>query len=208
VTRKQAVAAFVATCTVVAAVIGFVANLATIAEFFGGDARPGTSVNQAPQPVAQPPSDQQPPGQAVPTARQTPAAPRVRPVPEIGDTGIIPQPHERGAVAPEVPAAFHGQWVGLVHQDGVSTPYQVKLVITPGRSADVVASVEYPSLECGGSWVLQNSWEHMIRVTEVIERGKVGCVDEVTIELSTQPDGQLYYEFEVNGGGAGVLRRP
>ncbi|ONI92414.1 hypothetical protein ALI22I_03920 [Saccharothrix sp. ALI-22-I] len=194
------IAAVVAVCTVVAAMIGFAANVVTIAEFVSGDAQAGDTLSVTGDEQVQPPA-----GQSTP---QAPGTPRVRVVPKIADTDILPQPYERGAVRPEVPPEFIGSWDGLIYQESSSkSPYPVELVIGPGGSNDIVASVEYPTLECGGSWRLQSAWEHMIRSSEEIKDGKFNCIDTV-IELSTQPDGQLYYAFESNGGGYGILRRP
>jgi hypothetical protein len=207
VSRKQVIAAVVAVCTVVAAVIGFAANVVTIAEFVGGDAQPADARPADDQPVPTAEEVGQPPaGRSTP---QGPATPRVRVVPRIAEADILPQPYEPGAVVPEVPAEFHGRWVGVVYQESSSnSPYPVEIDIRGGRPADVVASVTYPSLDCGGTWRLNNAWERMIKSTEVIDdRDKTKCVD-TKIELSTQPDGQVYYAFESNGGGYGVLRRP
>jgi len=188
--------AMVAACTVIAAVVGVLANLTALVGFVTGRTLPElvdstTSAHAAPTAAV------------VPTSRE----PRTLVVPPIGDTRITPSPLEPGGAQREVPQAFHGKWFGLVYQnDSSRSPYPVELDIGAGTPGADIASVGYRTLECGGAWNLQTAWDNKIRSTEVLSYGKGSCLDNVTIELSVQPDGQLYYMFD-NYRGVGILTR-
>jgi hypothetical protein len=172
---------------VAAAVIGFLASAVTVANFLGFDGWSGES-------PAEPPA-----AAVVPSTTGKGALP---PVPQ---TKPRPPAVDAGAAQPVVPQQFHGKWFGQVYQGGDS-PYPVELEITGGSSGTRIGTVSYPSLQCGGRWELRAAWDNKISSTEHIEY-QGNCITPVEIDLVMQPDGQVFYSFKIEGGGAGVLRR-
>ncbi len=117
-----------------------------------------------------------------------------------------------GAAAPAKspkasPADYEGTWTGNVREPDGGL-YSIRVDYTGGKPGDRVASVNYPSLECGGRWVLTMDTGHSVRIREEIteETSPLNCLDEVDIVLTPSGDGRLRYEVE-GAGDSATLRR-
>jgi len=209
---KKTAGAVTAACVLVAAIIGFIANVVTVADFFdrkdSADSLPvgsqivSTSVKAVDEQAERTPvTSERAPVTTVPTLTATADVPTVPVPPETKPRQpAIPQ----GQAVPSVPEKFIGSWFGIVYQGQVET-YPVEVVIAGGSSGAKIGTADYPTLGCGGRWELQAAWENKVRATERIEY-QGNCVNTVTIDLLMQPDGQLFYSFR-GVEGAGILHR-
>lgn len=208
--RKKIAGIAVAVCTATAGLATFLTNTTTIAHFFTGDQVSGVA-NTSPA-ATPPPSATSGPSVAVEpsTATSSSGAPRTRVVAPIEGSGVTPMPYAAGDPQQSVPDPFVATWSGVIFQRGsTSSTYPVKIEISGGQPGDQIARVRYDTLGCGGVWRLQAAWTEAIRSTESIQNGRMQCLDNVTITLSMQPDGQAYYEFSDSVGaiGEGVLHK-
>lgn len=99
---------------------------------------------------------------------------------------------------------YEGTWRGTVTQ-GDSQTYPVKVDYEGGIIGETVATVEYPTLECSGKWVLISQTDQQLEVEEQISEGG-RCVD-VTITLKPSAVGTLQYAFDSPEPGQATLRR-
>ncbi|WP_189783344.1 serine/threonine-protein kinase [Streptomyces capitiformicae] len=107
-----------------------------------------------------------------------------------------------------VPSSFRyeGTWRGTVTQ-GESNTYPIKTDYKGGKIGETVATVEYPTLDCGGIWVLVSQTDQGTQVEERITDGTSNCADEVAITLTPSTDGTLEYSFDSIERGRATLRR-
>ncbi|WP_328350899.1 serine/threonine protein kinase [Streptomyces sp. NBC_00445] len=105
------------------------------------------------------------------------------------------------------PADYKGKWTGNVRETDGGL-YSIKVNYTGGKLSDQVATVEYPSLDCSGRWILTMDTGNSVQVREEIteESSPLNCVDEVDIVLTPADDGSLGYEV-TSVGDTGTLRR-
>lgn len=105
------------------------------------------------------------------------------------------------------PADYKGKWTGNVRETDGGL-YSIKVNYTGGKLSDQVATVEYPSLDCSGRWILTMDTGNAVQVREEIteESSPLNCVDEVDIVLTPADDGSLGYEV-TSVGDTGTLRR-
>ncbi|MGX1501752.1 UNVERIFIED_CONTAM: serine/threonine protein kinase [Streptomyces graminofaciens] len=89
--------------------------------------------------------------------------------------------------------AYEGRWSGLLQQDG-SQQYTVKVSYTGGKVGERVATVDYPTLGCGGHWILTEESPEGVRVREEITKNST-CVTEVAIRLTRSGSDRLLYEI-------------
>ena len=78
-----------------------------------------------------------------------------------------------------------GQWRGV----GVQSDDQnwlMELTLTGGG-----ATVDYPDMPCGGTWVFSKVQSDSITATEIISYGRDLCIDNSTVILSTAGEGNL-----------------
>jgi hypothetical protein len=181
VSGKGRTAAVVGVASFVAAVIAVAANMATVVDFFDGDSTPPathtvTAVGEANN---TPPTDEPEP----------PAEPE--PEPEPSGTGV--------------PEEFQGTWQGTIYQDGYP-PYPIEVAITSGSVGADVAEVRYPGQGCGGVWNLRDASDDSLQVVEELSYGVGICVDEVTIDVSLQPDGTMHLAVDYPAS-TGILCR-
>ncbi|WP_264934491.1 serine/threonine-protein kinase [Streptomyces sp. A012304] len=101
---------------------------------------------------------------------------------------------------------YEGTWRGTVTQ-GESNTYPVKAVYKGGKVGEAVATVDYPTLDCGGTWVLVSQTDERTEVEERITKGTLNCADEVAITLTPSTDGTLTYSFDSIERGEATLRR-
>jgi hypothetical protein len=105
------------------------------------------------------------------------------------------------------PADYKGKWTGNV-REGDGDLYSIKVNYTGGKLSDQVATVEYPSLQCSGRWILTMDTGNSVQVREEIteESSPLNCVDEVDIILTPADDGSLRYKV-TSVEDTGTLRR-
>ncbi|PAZ14961.1 hypothetical protein CLM62_16465 [Streptomyces sp. SA15] len=101
---------------------------------------------------------------------------------------------------------YQGTWRGSVKQ-GESDTYPVKVNYKGGAIGETVATVEYPTLECSGNWVLVSQTGQALEVKEQITEGKSNCVGVVTITLTPSADGTLQYAVDSPERARATLRR-
>ncbi|MEV6652156.1 serine/threonine-protein kinase [Streptomyces sp. NPDC051219] len=100
---------------------------------------------------------------------------------------------------------YRGKWSGLLRQGG-SQDYSVKVDYTGGKVGQRVASVDYPSLGCGGRWILLRESSDGIVVREEITRNS-HCLPEVEINVTRSGNDQLIYEITDLAHVVGPLSR-
>ncbi|OAH12472.1 serine/threonine-protein kinase [Streptomyces jeddahensis] len=110
------------------------------------------------------------------------------------------------SASPQSAFRYPGTWRGTVTQ-GDSNHYPVKAVYKGGKVGDVVATVDYPTLECSGRWVLISQSDKGLAVKEQITEGRSNCSDVVEINLTPSTDGTLGYAFADWEEGQATLRR-
>ncbi|GCB42982.1 serine/threonine-protein kinase [Streptomyces sp. NL15-2K] len=105
------------------------------------------------------------------------------------------------------PADYKGKWTGNVRESDGDL-YSIKANYTGGKIGDQVATVEYPSLECSGRWILTMDTGHSVQVREEItkESSPWNCVDEVDVVLTPLDDGSLRYKVK-SAEDTGTLQR-
>ena len=99
-----------------------------------------------------------------------------------------------GTVAPQ----FIGTWTGEGTQTDPPSEWTIEAVIV-GGPAQQVGTIRYPSLECGGVWVLRSVGANWLEVGEDITYGP--CEDNGIITLTPMADGRLRYEWHLVGIG-------
>lgn len=110
--------------------------------------------------------------------------------------------------SPKVSAAdYEGKWTGNV-READNDLYSIQVDYKGGEIGDQVATVEYPSLACGGRWILTMDPGHSVQVREEIteESSPLNCVDEVDIVLTPLGGDSLRYEV-TSVQDTGTLRR-
>ncbi len=127
-----------------------------------------------------------------------------------GDRGRDPVADGDGTASPAPTAAgkafaYRGRWSGMIEQSG-SQDYSVKVDYTGGRTGRQVATVEYPSLGCGGHWILLDEDAGGQTVREKITHNS-HCVDDVEISLTRSGGDRLLYEITGSITATGTLSR-
>ncbi|OKH94858.1 serine/threonine-protein kinase [Streptomyces uncialis] len=126
------------------------------------------------------------------------------------DGGSPPRPAPTaGSSAPPGDTALGGTWRGTVEQDnGLSYPVKAVFPGTELELGEPVATVDYPTLECGGEWVLESRDGGELVVREQLDSNRANrCDHNIPIELTLTPAGTLRYFFEIPAVGRAVLRR-
>jgi len=93
-----------------------------------------------------------------------------------------------------IPEGYTGIWSG---NNGVqinpSRSFTMRFGLIAGTVGQVVGTVEYPSLSCGGEVILKNVAADSIELTEIITYGS--CLRNGIITLSLLSDGTLSYQW-------------
>lgn len=71
-----------------------------------------------------------------------------------------------------LPARYAGVWKGEGTQTGLSSGWAIAIALKPGNIGDIIGTIAYPSLGCGGELTLRSINADSIEVTEVITYGK------------------------------------
>jgi hypothetical protein len=114
-----------------------------------------------------------------------------------------------GAAAQGIPAYFQGSWKGTGSQsDQPGVRWTIAFTLGDGAPRDVVGTITYPSLQCGGDLILRGGDGRGIELLERITFGE--CVDHGIITLSqvTDVEGGLSYHWIDKAGleARGTLR--
>jgi hypothetical protein len=96
------------------------------------------------------------------------------------------------APIPSEPGALHeffiGSWEGVGTQTNPAIDWPISVTFFPGNAGDVVGTVEYPTLGCGGDLVLTyvdpDDPFQTIEVSEDITYGEENCTDNGTLVIS------------------------
>jgi hypothetical protein len=87
-----------------------------------------------------------------------------------------------GAAAQGIPAGFQGSWKGTGSQaDEPGVEWTIALTLASGARGDVVGTITYPALACGGDLVLREAESGRVELLERITFGT--CVDHGVITL-------------------------
>lgn len=101
---------------------------------------------------------------------------------------------------------LRGTWVGTAYQYDISETWDVKLVSKKGKY-----TIKYPSLGCGGKWVLIESNSHKMVFREQISYGAETCNNGGTIVITLDNSEELklsYYYPNLNTlNASGNLRK-
>ena len=119
------------------------------------------------------------------------------------------------AIAPALAAArtadprdpFVGSWKGRGSQSDEPGSWSIATTIVAGRPGDVVGTITYPSLACGGDLVFHGVEAGQMVLQEHITFGS--CVDRGIITLGVRRDGGLTFDWRAEEGGptaTGYLR--
>jgi hypothetical protein len=93
-----------------------------------------------------------------------------------------------GAVAQGIPASFQGSWKGTGSQaDEPGVEWTIALTLASGGRGDVVGTITYPSLTCGGDLILREAEAGRVELLERITFGT--CVDRGVVTLAPAQGG-------------------
>jgi hypothetical protein len=112
-----------------------------------------------------------------------------------------------GAAAQTIPGAFQGSWKGTGSQpDQPGVEWTIALTLGSGAPGDVVGTITYPSLTCGGDLILRGGGGRGVELLERITFGE--CVDRGVITLAPAQGG-LGYDWRGDDGmtARGTLSR-
>jgi len=116
-----------------------------------------------------------------------------------------------GAAAQGIPSGFMGSWKGTGSQsDQPGVKWTIALTLGDGASGEVVGTITYPSLQCGGDLILRGGDGRGIELLERITFGE--CVDRGIITLADARDaseGRLSYQWRDAAGleAHGILQK-
>ncbi|MEO3755634.1 serine/threonine-protein kinase [Streptomyces sp. B6B3] len=185
--------------TVLAAVVGAVVTavaLLTLIPLLGGD---GDDAGQAASGETAGQGDGASSGPTGPSGDAAePSTEPSRDQPPTGDESASEDPDPGGY-------DFTGSWQGSAIQNNVE--WDIAAEYTGGDIGDEVATVSYPSLDCAGSWRLEQQTAEAVTVYERISQGD--CPD-TSITLTVVDDFTLHYLAEgpvMSTDGEGELKR-
>lgn len=101
-----------------------------------------------------------------------------------------------------------GIWMGEAYQYDVDQSWDVYFIMD---AKNQIYTIDYPSLDCGGKWILMKSSENTLEFRENLNRGFSLCTNNGKIVLETKNKDEIdfyYYWPDDNTLSAqGVLRR-
>lgn len=110
----------------------------------------------------------------------------------------VPQPHSG--------AWLTGTWEGTGYQIDDNSTWTMRLSAHSGTF-----SIAYPSLNCGGEWVLRRHYGNKVVFTERLSYGKDKCTDNSKVVLERLSNKQLMVLFtnpgELEVNSSGILNR-
>lgn len=104
--------------------------------------------------------------------------------------------------------AFAGSWRGTGSQSDQAGEWSIALTLAGGRPGEVVGTIQYPSLACGGDLLLRRSGPGALELRERITFGS--CVDGGLLTLRPLDGGRLGYDWRQENGtltATGTLSR-
>jgi hypothetical protein len=111
-----------------------------------------------------------------------------------------------GAAAQTVPTAFQGSWKGTGSQsDNPGVEWTIALTLAGGERGDVVGTITYPSLTCGGDLILREADGKRVELLERITFGD--CVDRGVVTLAPAQGGLSYDWRDADLTARGTLSR-
>jgi hypothetical protein len=111
-----------------------------------------------------------------------------------------------GAAAQTVPTAFQGAWKGTGSQsDNPGVEWTIALTLAGGGPGDVVGTITYPSLACGGDLILRKADARGVELQERITFGE--CVDRGVVTLMPAQGGLSYGWRDTDLTARGTLSR-
>ncbi|HDP80743.1 MAG TPA: hypothetical protein ENN21_07865 [Spirochaetes bacterium] len=114
-------------------------------------------------------------------------------LPFMGDPGSYAQ------VAPVRNSWLNGFWAGTGFQLSDGSTWNIRLNCSSSRNEYLI---EYPSLGCGGKWILLTSDAHMAKFTETITRGLESCMNGGLIIITRIDKNHITYSYFSNPGKA------
>src|SRR3954447_17108865 len=103
-----------------------------------------------------------------------------------------------GAAAQGIPASFQGSWKGTGSQaDEPGVEWTIALTLASGARGDMVGTITYPSLPCGGDLVLREAGGGRVELLERITFGT--CVDRGVVTLAPAHGG-LSFDWRDDAG--------
>ncbi len=124
------------------------------------------------------------------------------------------QEEEPRAEAPERNAAnvdrFIGRWAGYGRQFSPRQRWRLEMDINAATIGNVVGTIEYPSLRCGGELLLTSANEDRWTMRENITQGAGNCVDGGSITMEIRESGQAqwnWYDPQGTLGAQGEVSR-
>ena len=117
------------------------------------------------------------------------------------DRSVVIVPAEADEPMASLPAEYLGTWEGTGVQVNPAAEWPMVVDLTGGGVGEVVGTISYPSLGCGGDFVLRSAGGGAVEVTEDITVGTDVCVDGLT-RLALASDGTLIYEWTSPDGAS------
>jgi S1-C subfamily serine protease len=131
-----------------------------------------------------------------PTAE--PPTPTSEPTPTPTPAPVPPTPSPTATAEPSaafLPPAFVGSWEGFGTQSNSSEGWSMQVMLEGGPVGEIIGSVEYPSLGCGGWLTLERVAQEAIVVSEALTFGLDVCTDVGIITFSLAADGSLRFDW-------------
>ncbi|MCH2046545.1 MAG: hypothetical protein MK212_20685 [Saprospiraceae bacterium] len=96
-----------------------------------------------------------------------------------------------------------GRWKGLGYQpDGIEKTWSVDLTCNTEKED---FTIQYPSLDCSGSWTIVESFENRIVFREKIKKGLDKCVPTGVIIVTRINDNYISYSYFIERYGKQYL---
>jgi hypothetical protein len=106
-------------------------------------------------------------------------------------------------ISGQLSADYIGIWyAALVAQINPQESYSLRITLSGGRVGQVVGTIEYPSLECGGTATLQSIRENEIELLETITYGN--CINLGTVQLSRISRDRTFFFWQKQGSNSTV----
>ena len=110
-----------------------------------------------------------------------------------------------------LPEAYVGHWEGSATQVNPSAEWPLRITLTGGPAGDIVGTIDYPTLACGGELRLTPlTDEGGVELDEIMTYGKEVCADGGVVALIEAADGGMEYRWShptVNSPATGSLSR-
>lgn len=96
------------------------------------------------------------------------------------------------SAAPHPASWLNGTWSGTGFQLSNGSTWTIRFTARYAANSFII---EYPSLSCGGNWILLSSDAHIAKFTETITRGLESCLNGGLIIITRIDNDHISYSY-------------